>query len=90
MVRNQNDECGYFFHTLFQEWELGQLVGKSAGLIIKRLRVSIPAEAAGEFSSAEFTLCTDSYLASVPSLCYHSGTYKTPVIVPKVHMAGYT
>ena len=31
--------------------ESGQLVGKSAGLVIERLRVRIPAGAAGEFSS---------------------------------------
>ena len=32
-------------------------VGKSAGLVIERLRVRIPAGAAGEFSSPELTLC---------------------------------
>ena len=46
-------------------WEPGQLVGKSVGLVIERLRVRIPAGAAGEFSSPELTLCADSY---------HSGT----------------
>ena len=39
----------------------GELVGKSAGLDIERLRVRIPAEAAGEFSSPESSLCADSY-----------------------------
>ena len=45
----------------------GWLVGKSAGLVIERLRVRIPAEAAGEFSSPEFTLRADSYSVSVPT-----------------------
>ena len=44
----------------------GLLVGKSAGLVIERLRVRIPAGAAGEFSSPEKTLCADSYSVSVP------------------------
>ena len=34
--------------------------------MIERLRVRIPAEAAGEFSSPESTLCADSYSVSVP------------------------
>ena len=34
--------------------------------MIERLRVRIPTEAAGEFSSSELTLCADSYLVSVP------------------------
>ena len=34
--------------------------------MIERLRVPIPAEAASEFSSQEFTLCADSYSVSVP------------------------
>ena len=56
--------------------------------MIERLRVRIPAGAAGEFSSLESTLCADSYSVSVPPLCYCSGTEKTPVILPKVQMAG--
>ena len=52
----------------------GWLVGKSAGLVIERLRVRIPAGAAGEISSAELTLCADSYSVSVPPTCYRSGT----------------
>ena len=67
-----------------------KLVGRSAILAIKRLRVQILAEAAGEFSSPESALCADSYAVSVPPLCYRSGTLKTPVILPKVHVAGYT
>ena len=47
---------------------------KNAGLVTKRLRARIPAEAAGEFSSPESTLCADSYLVSVPPPCYRSGT----------------
>ena len=34
----------------------------NAGLVVERLRVRIPASAAGEFSSPELTLCADSYL----------------------------
>ena len=34
--------------------------------VISRLRVRIPAGAAGEFSSPESTLCADSYSVSVP------------------------
>ena len=46
-------------------WEPGQLVGQSAGFMIERLRVQIPAGVAGEFSSPESTLCADSCLASI-------------------------
>ena len=35
----------------------GQLVGKSAGLVIERLRARIPAEAAGEYSSPVNSVC---------------------------------
>ena len=38
--------------------------------MIERLRVRILAEAAGEFSFPELSLCADSYLVSVPPLCY--------------------
>ena len=54
--------------------ETGQRVGKNAGLVIKRLRVRIPAGAAGEVSSPESTLCADSYSVSVAPSCYRSGT----------------
>ena len=37
--------------------------------MIERLRVRIPAGAAGEFSSPESTFCADSYPVSVPSPC---------------------
>ena len=36
-------------HILGGSWEPGQLVGKSAGLVIERLPVRISAGAAGEF-----------------------------------------
>ena len=52
---------------------LGQLVSKSAQLMIERLRVRIPAEVVGEFSSPELTFCADSYSVSVPPVCYRSG-----------------
>ena len=38
--------------------------GKSAGLVIERLRVRILAGAAGDFSSPVLTLCADSYSVS--------------------------
>ena len=52
----------------------GMTSWQSAGLVIERLRVRIPAGAAGKFSSLEFTLCADSYSVSVPPPCYRSGT----------------
>ena len=51
-----------------------ELVGKSAGLVVERLRVPISAEPVGEFSSPKLTLCADSYSVSVPPPCYRSGT----------------
>ena len=50
--------------------EDGIAFGKSAGLMIEMLRVRIPAEAAGEFSSPVLTFCTDSYsgVLSIPVL----------------------
>ena len=63
---------------------------QSAGLVIQRFRVPIPAGAAGGFSSPGLTLSADTYSESVPSPCYRSGTYKTTVILPKVQVAGYT
>ena len=43
-------------------------------LLVERLRVRIPAGAAGEFSSPELTLCAESFSVSVPPPCYRSGT----------------
>ena len=43
--------------------------------MIERLRVRIPAGAAGEFSSPELTLCADSYSVSVP-----------PPVLPQWHV----
>ena len=54
--------------------EPGELVGKSVGPVIERLRVRIPSGAVGEFSSPELTLCNNSNSVSVPSPCYRSGT----------------
>ena len=42
------------------------------------------------FSDPELSLCADSYSVSVPPPCYRSGTQKTPVILPKGQVAGYT
>ena len=46
--------------------------------MIERLRVQIPAEAAGEFSSPELILCTDSYSVSVPLLVLPQWQVKDP------------
>ena len=43
-------------------------------IVIERLRVRVPAGAAGEFSSPELTVCAGSYSVSVPPPCYDSGT----------------
>ena len=43
-------------------------------MMIERLRVRIPAAAAGEFSSPESTLCANSYSVSVSPPCYRCGT----------------
>ena len=60
-------------HTLFLRREPGLLIHLSARLVIKRLRVRIPARAAEEYSSPESTLCANSYSVSVPPPCYSSG-----------------
>ena len=49
--------------------------------MIELLRVWIKAGAAGEFSSSVLTLRANSYSD-------RSGTYKTPVFLPKVQVAG--
>ena len=48
----------------------GRLSGSSAGLVIERSRVRIPAGTAGEFSSPGSTFCADSYfgIRSTPVL----------------------
>ena len=57
------------------QWlERGQLNGKSAGLVIERSRVRIPAGAAGEFSSPGSTFCADSYFGIRSTPCYSSST----------------
>ena len=63
---------------------------QSAGRMIERLKDWILAGVVGEFSSQELTLCADSYLVSVLPPCYCSGTKKTPVILSKAQLAGYT
>ena len=63
------------YALLFQvTFKAGSLVGNSNGLVIERLRVRIPAGAAGKFSSSESTLCADFYSVSVPPEWYRSGT----------------
>ena len=49
--------------------------------------VGSPAAAARTVFS--LTFCADSYSVSALSPCYCSGTEKTPVILPKVQVAGY-
>ena len=65
----------HYYYSLSLEL-LFQWVGIACFLehVIQRLRVQIPAEAVGEFSSPESTLCADSYLVSVLPPCYCSGT----------------
>ena len=41
------------------------------------------------FSFSELSLRAVSYSVSVPPPCYRSGTYKTPAILPKVHILQY-
>ena len=41
--------------------------------MIERLSAQILAEAVGEFSSPELTLCADSYLVPIPPPSYRSG-----------------
>ena len=72
--------CGFF---QLVSWWAGIACWSERVLMNGKLRVRIPAGAAGEFSSPEFTLCTDSYSVSVPPRCYLSGTLKTPVILTK-------
>ena len=43
-----------------------------------RLRVRVPAGAAGEYSSPELTFSAESHSVSLPHLCYRSGTEKDP------------
>ena len=74
-------DLGYDMYVINRE--PGLLVGNSVGLTIERLRVRIPAGAAGEFSSPELTPCTDSYSVSVQPPGYRSSTYKT---LPKVQV----
>ena len=38
---------------------------------------------------SRLTLCADFYSVPFPPPCYRSGTQKTPVILPKVQVAGY-
>ena len=57
--------------------------------MIERLRVRIPAEAAGEFSSPQLTLFVDLFgVRSIPMLPQLH--VKTPVILPGMQVAGYT
>ena len=58
--------------------EPGELVGWSAGLVIERSRVRIPAGAAGEFSSPESALCADSYSVSALTLVLPQWHVKDP------------
>ena len=56
----------------------------------RKVASSNPDRSGGRIFFSGSTLCTDSYSGSVQPLCYRSGTYKTPVILPKVQVAVYT
>ena len=58
-----NDVTVFCHGTRARGQEQGQLVGKSAGLVIETFQVRIPA---GEYSYPELTLCADSYSVSIP------------------------
>ena len=58
--------------------------------MIERSRVRIPAGAAGEFSSPGSTFVLTLISVSVPPQCYRSSIKKTPVVLPKVQVAGYS
>ena len=61
------------------------------GLMIERWRVRFPAEAAGEFSSLESTLCADSYSVSV-LLQWHVKdlSHSTKSASGRLHLNTYT
>ena len=50
-----------FYNMLYSDFWVGYLVGKSAGLLIEKLKVQVTAGAPGEFSSPESSLCADSF-----------------------------
>ena len=56
---------------------------------VRKVASSNPGRSDGRIFSAELTFCADSYSVSVPSVLpqWH---VKTPVILPKVPVAGYT
>ena len=67
---NYNMECKRAAGPMLNLYLGARIAGwQSAGLMIKTLRVSIPARAAGTFSSPELTLCANCYLVSIPPLC---------------------
>ena len=68
---------------------MGQLVGKSGRLMIKTLQVRIPARAAGEFSSPEFTFCAD-FFSVCPTTVLPQWHVKDPGHSAKSALAGYT
>ena len=55
-----------------------------------RLRVRIPAGAAGEFPSPELTLCADSHSVSVPHPVLPQWHVKDSGHSTEVQVAGYT
>ena len=50
-----------------------QPFGKSAGLVIERLRVRVPTGAAGEFSPPELIFCADSLFGARSTSSYRRG-----------------
>ena len=60
--------CVYQYHSmvLILLVQIDLHIQYSTRLVIKRLQVWVPAEAAGEFSSPELTFCADSHLVPAP------------------------
>ena len=59
------------------------------GLVVERSRVPVQAGLAKEFLlEGQLSVLTFTSV-SVPPPCYRSSAYKIPVILPKIHMAGY-
>ena len=52
--------------------------------------VQIPAGTEGDFFLQGQLSVLTLILVSVPLLFYHSSTYKIPVLLPKVQVAGYS
>ena len=54
----------FIYLSIFVPGGRRQLSGQSAGLVVKRSRVQVPAGTAGEFSSPVSTFCADTYFST--------------------------